>query len=191
MVTGKHGRPSVIYIYIYICIQVRSPRPSAQPTGTGLVLMKGVVHILSVRRNVLSVCLLFLLKHFFSVSVVFLLRFLTVSLSFRSPAFPFRFFLFLFRFFPYILIFNDTVVQLVTVSLPFPKTFPYRILPFLYRFFATSVSVSSPFPPALLFRFQQTTKKRKRNDRSVSSNTKCILYCIVLCTLAKTNLAHG
>ena len=145
--------------------------------------MKGVVHIRSVRRNVLSVCLLFLLKHFFSVSVVFLLRFLTVSLSFRSPAFPFRFFLFLFRYFPYILIFNDTVVQLVTVSLPFPKTFPYRILPFLYRFFATSVSVSSPFPPALLFRFQQTTKNEKETIAAfrLTLSSYCIAsYCVHL-----------
>ena len=38
MVTGKQGRPSIIYI-LCICIQVRRPRLSAQPTGTGLILL--------------------------------------------------------------------------------------------------------------------------------------------------------
>jgi hypothetical protein len=44
------ARPSFryIHVYIYICIQVIRPRLSAQPTGTGLILLKGVVHILSV-----------------------------------------------------------------------------------------------------------------------------------------------
>jgi hypothetical protein len=86
MVTGKHGRPSVIYIYIYMYTGLTSSSKRATYRDWAHFI-EGVVHILSVRRNVLSVSVPFLLKRFFSVSVVFLLRFLTVSLSFRSPAF--------------------------------------------------------------------------------------------------------
>jgi hypothetical protein len=67
------------------------------------------------------------------------------------------------------LVFNGTVVQLVNASVPFPITFPYCFsaapVPFLYRLFTVPVSVSSSFPPALLFRFQRTEIEKKRSQR--------------------------
>ena len=155
------------YIYIYVC---------------SAWFLNVCVHIFSVRAKALSVSFSFRLnfKRFFSVSVAFLLRSFTASLSLLSPTFLFRFHHFssisppfIFRFFCWSfwfgLVFNGTVVQLVNASVPFPITFPYCFsaapVPFLYRLFTVPVSVSLSFPPALLFRFQRTEIEKKRSQR--------------------------
>ena len=158
-------------IYIYVC---------------SAWFLNVCVHIFSVRAKALSVSFSFRLnfKRFFSVSVAFLLRSFTASLSLLSPTFLFRFHHFssisppfIFRFFCrsfwFGLVFNGTVVQLVNASVPFPKRFHIVSPPLLYRFFTVSLPFLSPF----LYRFHQlsfsvsSAQKSKRNDHSVSSNT--------------------
>ena len=110
------------------------------------------VYVLSVIQNAVSVSFAFLLKRFFSIPG----QFFSVSLPFLFRFFHQRFFTistvsfaFLFHFVTYLSTFNDIVVHVLNVSLPFPKHFHNVSLPFLYRF----QSVSLPFPCPCLYHF--------------------------------------